>query len=43
MAPPRREAPDARRVVAHVVRENGKDWGPDDLGPKNAGTIALHR
>jgi mono/diheme cytochrome c family protein len=34
---------DAWAVVAHVIRENGKDWGPDDLGPRNAGTIALHR
>jgi cytochrome c len=34
---------DAWAVVAHVIRENGKNWGPDDLGPKNAGAIALHR
>jgi mono/diheme cytochrome c family protein len=34
---------DAWAVVAHVVRENGASWGPDDLGPKNAASIALHR
>jgi S-disulfanyl-L-cysteine oxidoreductase SoxD len=30
-------------VVAHLVRENGVDWGKDDLGPKNAASIKLHR
>jgi cytochrome c len=34
---------DAWAVVAHVIRENGKDWGPDDLGPRNADAVALHR
>jgi mono/diheme cytochrome c family protein len=34
---------DAWAVVAHLLRENGKDWGPDDLGPKNAAALAIHR
>ena len=34
---------DAWAVVAHVLRENGKDWGADDLGPKNASALAIHR
>lgn len=34
---------DAWAVVAHVAHENGADWGPNDLGPKNAAAIAIHR
>ena len=29
--------------VAHLLHENGKDWGPADLGPKNAAAVAIHR